>query len=94
VTNTVTVGPHEALAVREITAQRPSWTVAPVGPAWSGLVQVRAHGEPMAAEVHAAPDRLEVRLTEAAVGIAPGQTVVLYDADRVVGSATISGTRP
>jgi tRNA-specific 2-thiouridylase len=26
-------------------------------------------------------------------GVAPGQTVVLYDDDRVVGSATINSTR-
>jgi tRNA-specific 2-thiouridylase len=94
VTNTVTVGPQEALQVRTIEAGVPTWTGAAVVGAWRGLVQVRAHGQPMPAEVTAAADQLEVTLDAAAVGIAAGQAVVLYDDDRVVGSATITGTRP
>jgi tRNA-specific 2-thiouridylase len=94
VTNTVTVGPQEALQVRTIKAGVPTWTGAAVVGAWSGLVQVRAHGQPMQAEVTAAADDLEVTLDAPAVGIAPGQAVVLYQDDRVVGSATITGTRP
>jgi tRNA-specific 2-thiouridylase len=93
VTNTVTVGPHEALAVREITATRPTWTGAPPSTPWSGLVQVRAHGEAMPAEVHIGPGGLTVLLDAPAAGIAPGQAVVLYDGGRVVGAATIDGSR-
>jgi tRNA-uridine 2-sulfurtransferase len=36
---------------------------------------------------------VEVVLDEPLVGVAPGQAVVLYDGDAVIGSATITATR-
>ena len=93
VTNTVTVGPREALAVRELSGVSPTWTgTAPVG-SWRGEVQVRAHGAPVAATIELVGDTLQVATDEALVGVAPGQAVVCYDGSRVVGSATITGTR-
>lgn len=90
----VRVGPHALLKVRTIEAIRPSWA----GPAQlgrrTGLVQVRAHGEPMPATIVAEPDRLLIELDEPAFGIAPGQAAVHYDGDVVVGSATIAVTAP
>lgn len=92
VANRVTVGPHEALAVDTITAIRPSWA----GPArlgdWSARAQVRAHGDQLDCTVVADPVGVVVTLAAPAYGIAPGQAVVLYDGDRVVGSATIDAT--
>jgi len=55
--------------------------------------QVRAHGEEVPATAWADgndEDRVEVRLRRRIRGVAPGQSVVLYDGTRVVGSATIS----
>ncbi|CAA9419210.1 MAG: tRNA-specific 2-thiouridylase MnmA [uncultured Propionibacteriaceae bacterium] len=92
VTNTVTVGPQEALDVSSIVAGAPTWTGEPITGSWTGLVQVRAHGSAMPARVLAAADQLEVILEAPAAGIAPGQAVVLYEDDRVVGSATIIRT--
>jgi tRNA-specific 2-thiouridylase len=103
VDNTITVGPHESLAVNRIVADRITWTGAPLGDRgdsrWHGLVQLRAHGAALPAEVKIVPDhgrrrhdQLEVILETSAAGVAPGQTVVLYDDDRVVGSATIAST--
>ena len=92
-TNTITVGPRDALAVRGIRAVRPTWTAQPLATEWSGEVQVRAHGHPMAATVWVADKGLEVVLDVATSGIAPGQAVVLYEGSRVVGSATISATQ-
>ena len=54
---------------------------------------VRAHGEEFPATAWADGDRVEVRLDERIRGVAPGQSVVLYDGTRVVGSATISASR-
>ncbi|WP_432557867.1 tRNA 2-thiouridine(34) synthase MnmA [Granulicoccus sp. GXG6511] len=88
----VVVGPKESLNITTIEAIRPTWTRQPLTAAWRGLVQVRAHGEPMPATVEPA-DRLTIRLDEPATGIAPGQGVVLYRDDLVVGSATIDATR-
>jgi tRNA-specific 2-thiouridylase len=102
VDNTITVGPHEALAVSRIVAERITWTEAPLSDRdgdWRGLVQLRAHGAALPAEVKIIPDhgqpghdQLQVILESSAAGVAPGQTVVLYDDDRVVGSATIAST--
>ncbi len=90
--NTVTVGPHEALAVRSLTGIRPTWTEQPVAGSWRGLAQWRAHSEPMPATISAGGDGVRVELDAPAHGIAPGQAVVYYDGERVVGSATISAT--
>jgi tRNA-specific 2-thiouridylase len=92
-TNTVIVGPREALAVKIISAIRPTWTGAPAGEKWSGQVQFRAHGNPMEATVEVRDHGLEVELETTATGVAPGQAVVLYAGSQVVGSATISATQ-
>ena len=92
VTNTVTVGPREALLVREIAGIRPTWTNRPVTGPWRGQVQVRAHGEPVTAEIAYAGDRVVARLDEPIAGVAAGQALVSYRGSQVVGSATISET--
>ena len=92
-TNTITVGPRDALAVASMSAIRPTWTSQPPGREWSGEVQVRAHGLPMAGSVRIDDHGLEVVLHTATNGVAPGQAVVLYEGSRVIGSATISATR-
>ena len=91
VTNTVTVGPRDALAVRSITGVRPTWTQARADGHWSGAVQLRAHGSVLPAKV-LIDEHLEVVLESPVGGVAPGQAVVLYDGTRVVGSATIAAT--
>ncbi len=92
----VVVGPRESLDIGTIDAIRPTWTGQQPPGSWEGFVQVRAHGEPLAAEVELVEDEgdetLRVRLRTPATGIAPGQGIVLYDGDRVVGSATIDRT--
>lgn len=93
-TNTVVVGPEELLGVDLVTADHVRWC----GPAPAGEVrvgaQVRAHGQehPATAHVGTEDDRatLTVRLDERIRGVAPGQSVVLYDGTRVVGSGTIA----
>ena len=93
VANTVTVGPREALAVRQITGLRSSWTASRPDGSWRGAVQVRAHGEAMPATITAAADQLEIELDEPASGVAAGQAAVLYVGSRVIGSATIATAR-
>jgi len=92
-TNTITVGPRDALAIKIIDAIKPTWTDRPVDAEWSGQVQIRAHGQPMDAMVQVQDEHLAVRLDVAVTGVAPGQAVVLYAGSRVVGSATISATQ-
>ena len=92
-TNTITVGPRDALAVKVIHAIRPTWTAGPIDRQWVGQVQVRAHGHPLEATVEVADQDLLAALETATTGVAPGQAVVLYAGTRVVGSATISATQ-
>ena len=88
--NTVVVGTADLLGVNAITADHARWC----GPAPEGVIavgaQVRAHGEEVPAKAWADGDEVQVRLSERVRGVAPGQSVVLYDGTRVVGSATIS----
>jgi tRNA-specific 2-thiouridylase len=93
VTNTVTVGPAEALDVHRVVGIRPVWTrgTPPEGP-YVGLAQLRAHGSVVPCTAELTGQRLAVRLHEPVRGVARGQAVVLYDDDRVVGSATIDST--
>jgi tRNA-specific 2-thiouridylase len=93
---TVVVGSAERLDVDRIRALRPRWCgAAPVGPL-ELLAQVRAHGEavPATAEVvdGARGPVVDVRLHRPIRGVAPGQSVVLYDGSRVLGAAMISST--
>jgi tRNA-uridine 2-sulfurtransferase len=95
VTNTVTVGPAEALEVSTVEGERTVWTAAsvPSGPI-ECEVQLRAHGEPVPAVVTLADGRLTARLRRPARGVAAGQAVVVYHPDPagdiVLGSATIT----
>jgi tRNA-specific 2-thiouridylase len=96
VTNTVTVGPAEALEVATVYAERPVWTGEPAPPPGpvECRVQLRAHGEPVPATVQVAGDRVRADLHRPVRGVAAGQAVVAYRPDPagdiVLGSATIT----
>ena len=92
VTRTVTVGPAEDLDVSQLQGERAVWSGARPGVPTSCLAQVRAHGDAVAAVACASGDRVVVDLGLPLRGVAPGQAVVLYDGDEVLGSATIART--
>ncbi|MHB1491844.1 tRNA-specific 2-thiouridylase MnmA [mine drainage metagenome] len=57
------------------------------------LAQVRAHGDAVAATARATSGgRLEIVVDGRLRGVAPGQSVVLYDGTRVLGQATVART--
>jgi tRNA-specific 2-thiouridylase len=91
--NQVVVGTADLLGINAITGEHARWC----GPAPEGVVavgaQVRAHGEEFPAQAWSDGDRVEVRFGSRIRGVAPGQSVVLYDGTRVVGSATIARSR-
>jgi len=107
VTNTVTVGSAADLDVVGLTATRSRWSGPRPERPVECLVQVRAHGAPVPAVAECVPaqpdphdshghgdlDDLRVELHRSLRGVAPGQAVVLYDGDAVIGSATITSTR-
>ena len=93
-TNKVVIGTADLLGVDVVDGQHLRWCgEAPVGEVRVGA-QVRAHGAevPATATVDPAADTVRVVLDERVRGVAPGQSVVLYDGTRVVGSATIGAT--
>ncbi|HWJ66959.1 MAG TPA: tRNA 2-thiouridine(34) synthase MnmA [Nocardioides sp.] len=98
VSGTVTVGPRERLAVDRITGEHLRWCGRPVPPGTvldgDGVtVQLRAHGAEHRAVVRVGDGVLDIELVDHAEGIAPGQTAVVYDGTRVVGSTTITTAR-
>jgi tRNA-specific 2-thiouridylase len=94
VTNTVTVGTVDRLDVSGLRGVRPVWTGdEPTAPT-RVLAQVRAHGEPVPATAWTEDGAVVVVLDEPLRGVAPGQAVVLYEGEAVLGSATIDATSP
>ncbi|MCH9815747.1 MAG: tRNA 2-thiouridine(34) synthase MnmA [Actinomycetia bacterium] len=91
VSRTVVVGERERLAVSTIRADQPVWPGNPPAPGQEVLVQVRAHAEPVPARVETA-DRFafELDVLGELFALAPGQSCVLYDAERVIGQGTVT----
>jgi tRNA-specific 2-thiouridylase len=89
---TITVGPREALDVTRLEAVAPRWCDSAPGAPFGCLAQLRAHGEPLPATATALGERIRLDLHRPANGVAPGQTAVLYDGDRVLGSGTVATT--
>jgi tRNA-specific 2-thiouridylase len=96
VTNTVTVGPVEALDVQEIHGDRVIWH-APQRTV-ECEVQLRAHGDTVPATLTVDGDTIVARLHRPARGVAAGQAIVAYRpdpaGDLVLGSATFTDARP
>ena len=82
VSGTVTVGPHEWLAVDRLTGIRLRWCGAAPSEL-TGTVQLRAHGAELPARAVDEPGTRRDRAPELAYGVAPGQAAVLYDGTRV-----------
>ncbi len=93
--NEVIVGPREALAVTALSGSRFSWAgEPPADPAttWVCEVQVRAHADPVAASATVRDGELVIELDGPLLGVAPGQTAVIYVGTRVLGQCTIDRT--
>ncbi len=94
-TNEVVVGPREALAIAELAGSRISWAGMPpadLAKPFDCEVQVRAHGDPVPATARVVDGELVVTLREPLVGVAPGQSAVIYVGTRVLGQCTIDRT--
>jgi tRNA-specific 2-thiouridylase len=94
-TKEVIVGPQAALAVNELAGQKFSWCgKAKENPEipFEAEVQVRAHAEPVLCEAQLTNNELKVTLPEPILGVAPGQTAVIYEGSRVLGQFTIDRT--
>ncbi|MFM8349941.1 MAG: tRNA 2-thiouridine(34) synthase MnmA [Actinomycetales bacterium] len=89
----VLTGPPTLLDVNALYGGSVTWTNRPLVDQ-ECTAQVRAHAAAVPASAHfdAAVGELVVRLHEPIRGVAPGQSVVLYQGDQVLGSAIIERT--
>ncbi|GAB3662004.1 tRNA 2-thiouridine(34) synthase MnmA [Zhihengliuella somnathii] len=104
--NKVVVGPQDLLEVDRLRGIKISWAGLPLPEADAGerfecMVQVRAHADPVPATAFVTTEvedddvdvELVVDLDGPLKGVAPGQTMVLYQGTRVLGQATINTAR-
>lgn len=90
-TNRVLIGPSELLRRSELTADRVNWLLAnpPTAPI-ECQVKIRYLHQPTSAVVEPLPgDRVRVVFTEPQTAVTPGQAVVFYHDDLVLGGAWI-----
>ncbi len=86
----VVLGTHNDLACHELEADGVSWLVDPPADEWECLAQIRYQHTAAPARIErVGADHVRVRFTEPQFGVAPGQALVLYDGDRVLGGGWI-----
>ncbi|MBR2937581.1 MAG: tRNA 2-thiouridine(34) synthase MnmA [Oscillospiraceae bacterium] len=89
--NTVTVGPEEALYTTTLLAKDANWFPFPVlAEPMHVEAKARSRHIPQPATVYPAEDGFRVVFDTPQRAVTPGQTVVLYQGDMVVGSGTIT----
>jgi tRNA-specific 2-thiouridylase len=89
--NRVVVGPGELLARRGLVADRASWVAgeAPASGPFEAEARIRYRGEDVPVVVETEDRRLRIEFGEPQRGIAPGQSVVLYRGEELLGGARI-----
>lgn len=92
-TRRVVIGKKEELGRIELTADRTNWLVPPPAGSFRCLAQIRYNSAAAAAEAEVLPDqRLRVRFEAPQDGVAPGQAVVVYADQQVLGGGWIEST--
>ena len=93
-TRAVVIGPREELLGRGLVAREINWLADQAAVGSSLIVQIRHRAAPAPAEViRADSNEIELALDEAIAAITPGQSVVFYDGDRVLGGGVIEASR-
>ena len=90
----VVIGRHEELARSELTAGDCNWLVDPPAGEFRCTAKIRYNTPPAAASAEVLPDnRLRVTFDDPRHGVAPGQAVVLFGGNVVLGGGWIEGER-
>jgi tRNA-specific 2-thiouridylase len=90
-TNRVVIGTKADLARHELTAGRTNWLVDRPDQSFGCQVKIRYNSRRVPATVTPLENnRLHVRFDVPQIGVAPGQAVVCYDGDRVLGGGWIA----
>ncbi len=90
----VVLGTHDDLACRELEGHKVSWLVDDVASSFECLAQIRYQHTAALARVEVRGDEVTVRFEQPQFGVAPGQALVLYDGDRVLGGGWIRQGSP
>ena len=86
----VVIGPREELLGRGVVARSVNWLVDPPTVGAHISIQVRHRAAPALAEVvRLDENEIELALDEPVSAITPGQSLVMYDGDRVLGGGLI-----
>ncbi len=90
----VVIGPREELLGRGVVAREVNWLVDAPSVGTHVQVQVRHRAPPARAEIVRADGcEIELALDEPVAAITPGQSLVIYDEDRVLGGGFIEAAR-
>lgn len=89
--NRIVVGPGELLARRGLVADRVSWVAGepPADGPFEAEARIRYRGEDVPAVVLPEGDRVRMEFGTPQRGVAPGQSVVVYRGDELLGGARI-----
>jgi tRNA-specific 2-thiouridylase len=89
--NLVTIGEEDDLFSNVLRAEKSSWTTSsPPAREFDATVKVRYKSPPAPARVRVFGDEFEVEFEKPLRAITPGQAVVIYDGDSVVGGGIIA----
>jgi tRNA-specific 2-thiouridylase len=95
VQNRIVVGEREELYTSEISAHRLTWMAGEIPSSLQGIgVRVRSQAAEVPAEVGICGDTARIRLASPQWAVTPGQSVVFYRGDEVLGGGIIAGTQP
>ncbi len=88
--NRVVIGTKAELGRSELTASATNWLTDPPGDSFACLAQIRYNSSAHPAVATLLPDsRMKIEFDEPQDGVAPGQAVVCYDGQRVLGGGWI-----
>ena len=90
----VVLGTHADLACTTVEGDRMSWHADEVPASFECLAQIRYLHTAAPARVEVRGEEVTVRFEEPQFGVAPGQALVLYDGDRVLGGGWIRQSSP
>jgi len=88
--NTITIGQSEDLMSSSLTADQTNWLVDPPLSPGRCQVKIRYNSQPVPATVTAHDDQLQVTFDQPQSAVTPGQAVVCYDDQQVLGGGWIN----
>ncbi len=89
-TREVTVGPEQELYTHALEARDVNWIVPPAQEVFSATCKIRYRQQPVDCAVQTAENgKIELSFPEPVRAVTPGQAVVLYDGDTVLGGGWI-----